>query len=157
MRENSGVTNIFIENVLRGRCVDFIGVFSSDQIPNLSTFRRCTLIVNYDTHFQYGSHFVTILISENNLLYIDSLGLFCFSDLILKAMIATKKRVFYNARPIQDFKSNFCGLFSILFCMLGDEKIKGKPKKLFFSQTDLMKNDKICLDLIVRLLKLNTR
>ena len=59
-------------------------------------------------------------------------------------------------KPIQDIKSNFCGLYSTAFVLSNDHRIQetmGNFVGRFSVQNDLMNNDKIVLDYIVQFIE----
>ena len=76
----SGITNIAIDQILSS-CGTFYGTFSADSIPReLATRTRFSIICNLSKINEVGTHFVTIIVYEKCVLYIDSFGLPCFNS-----------------------------------------------------------------------------
>ena len=59
-----GLSNIFLNNYIRPRCKNFIGVFSSDDLPSDPPTLPCCLIVNLSKRNQEGSHFIAMYINK---------------------------------------------------------------------------------------------
>ena len=64
-----GLSNIFLNNYIRPRCKNFIGVFSSDDLQSVPPTLPCCLIVNLSKRNQKGSHFIAMCINKKNQLY----------------------------------------------------------------------------------------
>lgn len=141
--EEFGITNIFIDSFLRENCMHFIGVFAPDTLPK-TVKRKGSLVCNLSDSSMIGSHFITIILQPERVLYIDSFGTKCENNQISLFMKSFRRPIFYNVNMIQDIGSHFCGFFCILFCMYYDKK---RLYALRFYQ-DLKKNDALCVDLI---------
>ena len=146
---NSGVSNHFIDSILRPLHIGFHGVFSANTIP--TQLLRCeafSVICNLSNVNERGSHFVAIIVEPKRVLYLDSLGLPCIVLEINNFLRRLKKPVFYNSRQIQDFKSKYCGFYCILFVLHFH-----KPSiPLMFESEDLVANDLSCIRKITELL-----
>ena len=59
-----GLSNIFLNNYIRPRCKNFIGVFSSNNLPSDPPTFPCCLIANLSKRNQEGSYFVAMYIDE---------------------------------------------------------------------------------------------
>ena len=69
------LSNIFLIKYIRLRCIKFVGVFSSDDLPSDLLELPCCLIANLSKRNQKGSHFMAMHIDEKNkLYYFDSFG-----------------------------------------------------------------------------------
>ena len=79
------ISNFYIADVLQPRCKYFKGVYSSNTMPpKLIKLKRFIIICNLSQEGTKGSHWVTIVKQDKNVLYIDSLGLPCLSKDIQK-------------------------------------------------------------------------
>ena len=73
----SGLSNIFLINYIQPRCKNFIGFFSSDDLPSDPLALPCCLIANLSKRNQKRSNFVAMYIDEKNqLYYFDSFGIY---------------------------------------------------------------------------------
>lgn len=146
-----GVSNHYIDSVLRPTCVNYCGVYSANNIPlTLKKKNVFSIVCNLSNEGQAGSHFVTILSFPDYVLYIDSLGLPCITKPILNFLSRLNKKVFYNRMQIQSAKSKFCGFYCILFVLHYDTHSR---IKLNFTQKNLLLNDKRCINYITKMLK----
>ena len=59
-----GLSNIFLNNYIRPRCKNFIGVFSSNNLPSDPPALPCCLIANLSKRNQEGSHLVARYINK---------------------------------------------------------------------------------------------
>lgn len=126
-------------------CVDkhFIGVFPLDMIPKNIPIRSC-LIFNMDTSSETGSHWVSLVRPEKNVVEImDSLGTrFELIKPFLKFPKSTEYQ--YNTSAFQLSSSSTCGLFCIYFlierCLNFDFEFNELLPDLF--ETDLEINEK---------------
>lgn len=144
-----GLSNTFIDRFLKKECENYLGIFAPDTLPS-QLMKNGTLVCNLSNSNQMGSHFITIVIQERQVLYIDSFGVPCENADIKRFLDFQKKPIKHNETMIQDLASDFCGFFCILFCMYYD--VSRNEPLLFFS--DLSKNDNHCIRLIL-LLKRN--
>ena len=111
-------TNYFIDNVLRTYSKFYKGTFSANTIPTkLSELKRFSIVCNLSDHNEAGSHFVCIIKLNNELLYIDSLGLPCLENNISSFLCRNRVKLFHNNAQFQDFKSDFCSLYCIMFVL----------------------------------------
>lgn len=151
-----GISNIYIEELLRPLTTKFIGVFSANNLPkNLIGKKHFSLICNHDNIGEAGSHFISIFHYGFFLLYIDSFGQPCAIDDIQNFLLSFQLPVFYNSRQVQSINSSFCGFFCILFVLYFDQLFNFAvfPSKLFFNSVNLSVNDMLCIDHILKLLK----
>ena len=72
------------------------------------------LIINTDLHTGKGLHYVALKNENGYTMYIDSFGAAPLPE-ALKLARTKKDEIIYNIYRIQDFNSNFCGLFCIDF------------------------------------------
>jgi hypothetical protein len=141
-----GITNKYIESILLEQCSDnFKGVFSSDNVPHhLAATNQFSIICNLSKENEKGSHFISIIAFEDYVFYIDSFGLPCYESSLKKFLSKTSRPIFFNTVQIQDFSSNFCGFYCMLFVLYFNARVK---KKMTFSN-NLSLNDSICVNYI---------
>ena len=138
-----GLTSAYIEKFLQMYCRNFHGIFSPDTLP-IQTVGPGTLVCNLSNSDLPGSHFISIIIRDSEVLYIDPFGTPCENELISNFMKLMKKPIKYNSSMVQALSSSFCGFFCILFCLYYDQK---RSFQLMFYE-DLRKNDLKCVQLI---------
>ena len=83
------------------------GVFSRDNIPN----KNGMYIINLDSKIGLGTHWVSVIIKPNKLLYFDSFGLIPPYELI--NLRSTKH--YYNFLQYQPINSFLCGYYCLYF------------------------------------------
>lgn len=154
-----GLNSDYISSVLSKRCEFFLGVYAADKLPKQGNGKSNFLIIcNLDVAEEKGSHFVTIVSLDDYVLYIDSLGLKCHVKEIAEFLLSLGKPTFYNTRQIQDFRSEFCGYYCILFVLYFNRLLSGDVTDtdivgLCFDDNDYLSNDSICVNAITKLLK----
>ena len=154
-KTKDGYVNTDIEKFMTtpGICPSFQGVFSSDILPK--EIQNGCLITNLSENGEFGTHFVTIVIKDHSILYIDPLGMKCEVEDIQSFLKKSKRSVLYNTEQIQSMFSNECGMFCMLFCLYFDQCYimkKRAPFPLIFSK-NREENDKICLKYVNKLVK----
>ena len=145
-----GITNIYIEKVLaRAKCQLFKGCFSADNIElNLLDEPKFSFICNTAKQDQEGEHFVTVIVNDDSIYYIDTFANHCENEPILSFLQKLKKPIFCNYKQIQHNNSVCCGFFCILFVLYFE-----KPQSFDMSfSNELEQNDKICERYIKKLL-----
>ena len=147
-----GISNNYIESILKPTCVDFHGVFSANTIPiQLLQCQTFSFVCNFSRAAEPGSHFVTIISLHDRVLYLDSLALPCLVREITTFLRRLGKPVFSNSQRVQDLTSKFCGFYCILFVLYFNSK---EPRfQLLFETRALLVNDSTCIEYIQRLLK----
>ena len=142
-----------LENWAEKNISNFLGVYSSDTLPNpLEIKPPASLIVNYDPHNMPGSHWVACTINLDTVEWFDSFGLQPDADdLILghktnfRKFLSTVchklgiKKYSWNTADLQSLDAQTCGHYSLWFCKNGSWDQFGPDRK---------KNDKIILQLV---------
>lgn len=94
----------------------FLGCFPSDKIPTSCHFYPFGIIVNNDTSFLEGSHWVAIWIKSNNSAeYYDSFGDWPSFSKEISDFLKTFSSVRYNRLQLQSNRSSSCGKHAIYF------------------------------------------
>lgn len=151
-----GLTNIYLDKILIKRCSDYVGIYSSNNIPLQvgEGRKKYSLICNLSEEGESGSHFITILVMGGRwLYYLDSLGLPCLSQHIMKWMTKQKLPIFHNSVAIQSANSLLCGYYCMLYVLLYDSNTKS-PITAQFSK-DYEDNDKKCVEYLISVLRRN--
>lgn len=144
-----GISNHYIDSILRPTCTGFHGVFSADTIPtNLLRYNQFSIVCNLSKAGEPGSHFISIIVFPNRVLYIDSFGLPCVVQDIINFIRQLKRPIFYNYQQVQDVSSPFCGFYCILFVLY----FTYVSTTLQFERKHLLQNDTICVNKIREIL-----
>lgn len=147
--KRGGMTNRLVDKLVFLKCGDlFGGVYSADDIPpSFSAKKNFIIIVNLGKKSTVEGHFVTLVGRPTYIKYIDSYGFPPFQSDVVTFLNACNRPVRHNKIQIQSVLSKKCGFFAILFACRAANKHGGK--KLVFalggSQSDLEKNDKLCV------------
>ena len=152
-------TNLFLEKI--GSNLDgFMGVFSCDTIPLpdkriLNNLGFSCLISNLSKYDEVGSHFVSIIIKNKEIIYFDPLAQKCTNIFLINYMKKFDNRITIINRPIQDIFSNHCGLYCIALCI--EYNAKGSLvqylKNFYFQSKYLYLNDSIVTKYICKSMK----
>lgn len=177
-----GVSNVFISDVLKRYCADFVGTFACDKIPvnRLSQLDRYSLVCNLSPAHLPGSHFVAVMVDERRIVFSDPLilptrflagGIRRFLRSAAAAAVATdgggsrgrKKRgrrriVLKPPHRVQSTDSYFCGLFAMVYVMHFDSRVRGKPERLHFrpvregNSDDGADNEELCVKYLTQMI-----
>ena len=133
----------------RMRFTDFLGVFASDELSLLSKTDTGIVIVNTDSSENSGQHWISLCITNECILYFDSLNLnFQFSVNISDFLVKFDKNVIMNAIPIQTNDSINCGKHCLVFCyVMSFEKSLKQFKRWLqtFSRYNIQEREKLSL------------
>lgn len=146
-----GLSNIYITSFLKQRKLKtFDGVFSCDRIPpHLLRQDEACFISNLSRADEIGSHFITLVKQGQTVYILDSLAL---SEEIyppeLKKIFSSFSVFFVYTNALQEEASHFCGFYCIFFVLRFN---KGRKEIKNFSHPN--KNDQICIDNIILLIK----
>lgn len=119
-----GLTGSYLYKLLKKKLKisHFKDVYSADTIPIEFLNSRGeprTCIVNCARSNERGTHFLTLLVRENDILVFDSLALQIknVAPGLYPRLKQSRKRIKYAfSRPLQDFSSAFCGIYCAYFC-----------------------------------------
>ena len=126
----------------------FNGVYSRNNLPN--KIKKGTYVINLDEYKNTGTHWVSLFVKTNEIIYFDSFGVEHIPKEINKFIDTTKSSSFErnekikaNIFRIQAYDSIMCGYFCIEFIKY---MLKGKTLLDYtnlFSPNDFKKNDQI--------------
>ena len=148
-----GLSNIYLEKLSKKLNLGyFMGVFSSDSLPNVNKSRSFSLICNFSKQKDPGTHLIAILCRNKNVFYFDSYGLPCYNPLILKFLKKLKKIVYYNSKTIQARDSIYCGYYA-LACCTAFENDNIQNFLNIFTHRPTNKNENICIKYLINMFK----
>ena len=132
----------------------FNGVHSRDNLPKIT--KKGAYVINLDEYENTGTHWISLFIKTNEVIYFDSFGIehipkeinkfICSKELRAKALgsaVGNNKKVKANIFRIQAYDSIMCGYFCIEFI---NYMLKGKTLLDYtnlFSPNDFKKNDRV--------------
>lgn len=147
------LTNLYIEDILSKLIPNFGGVWSSNNIPDLS--ETCSsVVVNFSKKGMIGTHFIAFKLHRKNHVYIiDSVNTHfdVLPEDIRNWMKGQGKKSFikYYDRKIQSDSSEFCGFYTI-YALLELDK---KSRRLKYNTRALNRNDEKCIEGILKIIR----
>ena len=130
----------------------FRGTFSANNIPKFKD-KFFSLIVNLSNEGETGTHFIAIFITENKILYFNSLGSFQINPNIKHYLETYKKPISYDQKQIQHLLSSHCGFFCISCILCLENNIPFHKFLKIFHKKDLYLNDYISIKIITSFIK----
>ena len=121
----------------------FIGCFPFDKLPAFPEKLPAKLVINTGASSTEGEHWVALLLKPKSCFYFDSFGIPILNHEIHKFLQKKYKKVTFSTLCVQDYRSNKCGEFCIIFLKNVSSK---KTYLLFlkrFSDINLLINDKL--------------
>ena len=111
--EENGISNVYIDKLMKKISRSFRGTFSIDNIPVFDD-DVFSIIINLSKHHEKGTHFIAIYCLKNKILYFDSFGMPI--ELSLRNYLKNhKKQIISSMFSLQNIFSNHCGFFCISF------------------------------------------
>ena len=132
------LTNIEISEYYKNE-PRFNGIYSRNNLPN--KIKKGTYVINLDEYENTGTHWVSLFVKANKVIYFDSFGIENTPKEINK-FIGTKK-IKASTFRIQAYDSIMCGYFCIEFI---NYMLKGKKLLDYtnlFSPNDFKNNDRV--------------
>ena len=117
----------------------FNGVYSRNNLPN--KIKKGAYVINLDEYENTGTHWVSLLVKANKVIYFDSFGIEHIPEEINKFI--GNKKIKASIFRIQAYDSVMCGYFCIEFI---NYMLKGKKLLDYtnlFSPNDFKENDQI--------------
>ena len=133
------LTNIEISEYYKNE-PRFNGVYSRNNLPN--KIKKGAYVINLDEYKNTGTHWVSLFVKTNEVIYLDSFGIEHIPEEINK-FIGSNKKIKANIFRIQAYDSIMCGYFCIEFI---NYMLKSKTLLVYtnlFSPNDFKKNDQI--------------
>ena len=133
------MTNIEVSEYYKNK-PRFNGVYSRNNLPN--KIKKGAYVINLDACKNTGTHWVSLFVKTNEVIYFDSFGVEHIPKEINK-FIGSNKKIKANIFRIQAYDSIMCGYFCIEFI---NYMLKGKTLLDYtnlFSPNDFIKNDQI--------------
>ena len=136
-----GLSNNYLDNLMHDLSIrSYLGTYPCDKAPNLSSaLHPSSYIINLDSSQSPGSHWVSIYIKRNCVLYFDSYGRRPSEELNITLKSANKKVIYSNKR-IQSFNSIFCGYFCVAFIISQEIGLSLNKFLNLFSYTNQIEN-----------------
>ena len=142
------MTNIEISEYYKNE-PRFNGVYSRNNLPN--KIKKGVYVINLDEYKNTGTHWVSLFVKTNEIIYFDSFGVEHIPKEINKfvrskepgSAVDSNKKIKANIFRIQAYDSIMCGYFCIEFI---NHMLKGKTLLDYtnlFSPNDFKKNDQI--------------
>ena len=151
IKTKKGLTSDIITKLLK--CSpNFIGCFAEDEIRSLQFGSLpCFLIVNLDSSYMTGSHWISLGIFKHKIEVFDSLGFDIFnwprvpcSFIRLLQRTAVSKQMLISKR-LQPNSSILCGLYSVYYVKYRPHFSFSRLQNLFSSK--LSRNDSVLLNI----------
>ena len=96
----------------------FVGVFSSNNIPNIKIYPS-SLIANSHPTNKPGEHWIAMYINEDKFgIYFNSYGLYPLNQEFEKFLNDHTNNWIYNKTMLQSLNSTTCGHYCVLFILL---------------------------------------
>ena len=111
---------------------NFIGVFSKDLLPKIS--KDGFYIINLENSKDKngfplpGSHYVALYLFNKDALYCDSYGIIMPKEV---ENFCKNRNLYYNTTEFQDYNSDCCGWFALMFCDFMNSHKNGSIDKRF--------------------------
>ena len=118
----------------------FNGVYSRNDLPN--KIKKGTDVINLNEYENIGTHWISLFVKANKVIYFDSFGIEHIPKEINK-FINNNNNIESNIFRIQSYDSIMCGYFCIEFI---NYMLKGKSLLDYtnlFSPNDFKKNDRV--------------
>jgi len=148
-------TNVWLDHVMED-IPEFMGVKSIDDMMQPKTIPAYT-IINFSKSSMPGSHFVCVMfVTNDTCLYFDPLNLSGIPFEIDEYMHLYSDNVYRFNFAIQSIFSGFCGIFTLLPIMLHVNNFSVAQIFeciLLHFEEGSVKNDRICVDILVYLFK----
>lgn len=147
-----GCSNIDIEEACEKLSINLNKCCMKDEL-DLKHLYNGGYIINLANSDQNGTHWTSFFKDGSNIYYFDSYGVVPAQD---EAILFKKNhdKLYYNKIQIQDFESNVCGLFCILFLWIC-QNLKRPYEGINFTlslfnreREDLKLNDDLLIDYI---------
>ena len=144
---SQGVSNLYLDNLMKKISKSFRGTFSCDNIPIFKE-TSISVISNLSRERDVGSHFVAIFIGDDKIIYFDPFGLESYNISIKEYLKKYKKEIIYSKQRLQAYNSSHCGYFCVIFILCVENNLCLRNFLELFIKNDLLINDYVCIELI---------
>ena len=107
---NNGITNLYIDNLMKKISKSYKGTFSCNNIPSFKE-HNFSLISNLSKEKEKGSHLVGIYVLKNKIIYFDSYGIQNYNLYLKKYLENYKKRIIYSKNRYNIFLVHIVDFF----------------------------------------------
>jgi len=125
---------------------NFDGVFTRDTLPS-KLLSNHSIIINLDSIYSGGTHWVSCYNDNNNVILFDSFGM-TPSEEIQTFMKKISKNTYYTSNEIQNENSILCGYFAIAFILLKQLKYNTYDILYQFKNNNALSNDLIVINIL---------
>lgn len=147
-----GITNVYIDKIMSQISSSYKGTFACNVIPYFDN-QTFSLIINLSTDREKGSHFISLFVLKNKIVYFDSYGLKNNNKFVEKYLQKYNKQIIYSNKTIQHISSAHCGYFAMSFILSLENNISLIKFLSFFRENNLIVNDYICVKIIKYFIK----
>ena len=150
---NFGVSSTYLAELAQDCLKKQPEIISCDIFLNESELAvNKGFIINSQISDLPGSHFLCVLIKEEEIIYFDSLAFPLLNSYIKTKLKTVNKPIKYCIHPIQGANSVFCGLYCLSFLIVCQRKRRTFEEFLtmfsYDSQGHYIKNEKVCASII---------
>ena len=150
--KEGGISNIYIDDLMKKISCSFKGTFSIDKIPTYKD-EKFSIIVNLSKENEEGTHFIGIMSSKDTIIYFDSYGIEYINLTIEKYLKKYRKKILHSNVQLQHVFSSHCGYFCVSFILCLENNIPLHKFLTIFHKKDLYLNDYICIRIITTFIK----
>ena len=126
--KNEPTSNVELESIMNKYYIQCNGIFMKDELHDLEIGNY---IINLNSSYERGSHWVCLICTAKEHIYFDSFGAPPPQD-IHELLISKYGKVCFNSFIIQDLKSQLCGFFCLglfLYIKLNSRKFASLVSK----------------------------
>ena len=145
---SKGLSNVYIDSLLKPICKKFKGTFSCDKIPSFSKHIHFSCIINLSRHDEIGTHFIAIYYNRSKIYYFDSLNLPVENDYIISFLQKYRVPIVKNDEAYQCDTSDFCGYYCCFYIMLAEYNTPMLTISRIFRNTTCEENDILIIELM---------
>ena len=150
--DNTEISKILLKN--SRTCENFNGVYALNTLPRQGRYGY--YVINLDSSYQRGSHWVAIKISRDKSknIYFDSYG---FSPAHVKLIKFLRNNDIFNTRRLQHPLSTTCGQWCIYFIWRSCQGLNFRKMFLPFRENKYLVNDHILNIVMQKHFKIKTK
>ena len=143
-----GLRSDYLQRLASLLAKDFQFVLPCDFFKRMDIKKNECYICNLSDSESKGTHFVAIRVKHDKVLYFDSFGRPCNNkDILEKLKLMGFSEITYCMKNVQYILSEMCGFFCLSF-LLYTENHSAESFLDLFNETDLKRNDDICVNII---------